>query len=160
MDDNVPPPFPPAEAEAGYQSYIPQEGREKYVFYVKEQLLLQTLIRHGEKVMCYVETEENTETPLTVIEYISMDLKQDELQFHNPLHRKILAEAEAHLHDSNFTAERYFLAHPDPTISKLAADMINDRYQLSKSNSQAMVKDEERLHELVPHQLIDFKLAI
>ena len=23
-----------------------------------------------------------------------------------------------------------------------------------------MVKDEERLHELVPHQLIDFKLAI
>ena len=150
----------PAEAEAGYQSYIPQEGREKYVFYVKEQLLLQTLIRHGEKVMCYVETEENTETPLTVIEYISMDLKQDELQFHNPLHRKILAEAEAHLHDPNFTAERYFLAHPDPTISKLAADMINDRYQLSKSNSQAMVKDEERLHELVPHQLIDFKLAI
>ena len=160
VDDDVPPPFPPAEAEAGYQSYIPQEGREKYVFYVKEQLLLQTLIRHGEKVMCYVETEENTETPLTVIEYISMDLKQDELQFHNPLHRKILAEAEAHLHDSNFTAERYFLAHPDPTISKLAADMINDRYQLSKSNSQAMVKDEERLHELVPHQLIDFKLAI
>jgi uncharacterized membrane protein YphA (DoxX/SURF4 family) len=66
----------------------------------------------------------------------------------------------AHLHDPNFTAERYFLAHPDPTISKLAADMINDRYQLSKSNSQAMVKDEERLHELVPHQLIDFKLAI
>lgn len=160
VDDDVPPPFPPAEAEGGYQSYIPQEGREKYVFYVKEQLLLQTLIRHGEKVMCYVETEENTETPLTVIEYISMDLKQDELQFHNPLHRKILAEAEAHLHDSNFTAERYFLAHPDPTISKLAADMINDRYQLSKSNSQAMVKDEERLHELVPHQLIDFKLAI
>lgn len=32
VDDNVPPPFPPAEAEAGYQSYIPQEGREKYVF--------------------------------------------------------------------------------------------------------------------------------
>ena len=44
-----------------------------------------------------------------------MDLKQDELQFHNPLHRKILAEAEAHLHDPNFTADLYFLAHPDPT---------------------------------------------
>lgn len=112
--------------------------------------------------MCYVETEENTETPLTVIEYISMDLKQDELQFHNPLHRRILSEAEAHLHDNNFTAERYFLAHPDPAISKLAAEMINDRYQLSKyhSKSQKIVSDEERLHELVPHQIIDFKLAI
>ena len=112
--------------------------------------------------MCYVETEENAETPLTVIEYISMDLKQDELQFHNPLHRKILAEAETHLHDPNFTAERYFLAHPDPTISKLAAEMISDRYQLSKyhSKSQKIVTDEERLHELVPHQIVDFKLAI
>ena len=66
------------------------------------------------------------------------------------------------LHDQNFTAERYFLAHPDPTISKLAAEMINDRYQLSKyhSKSQKIVTDEERLHELVPHQIIDFKLAI
>ena len=161
VDDEVPPPpFPPEEVEAQYRSYIPEEGREKYIFYEKEQLLIKTLIRYGERVMCYVETEENAETPLTVIEYISLDLKQDELEFHNPLHRKILAEAEAHLHDPNFTAERYFLAYPDPTISRLAAEMINDRYQLSKSNSQAIIKDEERLHELVPHQLIDFKFAI
>ena len=97
----------------GINRIFPKKDGKSTFFNVKEQLLLQTLIRHGEKVMCYVETEENTETPLTVIEYISMDLKQDELQFHNPLHRKILAEAEAHLHDSNFTAERYFLAHPD-----------------------------------------------
>ena len=163
VDDDVPPPpFPPEEMEAQFQSYIPEEGREQYIFYAKEQLLIQTLIRYGEKVMCYIETEENAETPLTVIEYISMDLKQDELQFHNPLHRKILAEAETHLHDPNFTAERYFLAHPDPTISKLAAEMISDRYQLSKyhSKSQKIVTDEERLHELVPHQIVDFKLAI
>lgn len=161
VDDEMPsPPFPPEEVEAQYRSYIPEEGREKYIFYEKEQLLIKTLIRYGERVMCYVETEENAETPLTVIEYISLDLKQDELEFHNPLHRKILAEAETHLHDPNFTAERYFLAYPDPTISRLAAEMINDRYQLSKSNSQAIIKDEERLHELVPHQLIDFKFAI
>ena len=159
-DEVPPPPFPPEETAAQYRSYIPEEGREKYLFYEKEQLLIKTLIRYGERVMCYVETEENAETPLTVTEYISMDLKQDELEFHNPLHRKILAEAEAHLHDTNFTAERYFLAHPDPAVSRLAAEMISDRYQLSKSNSQAMTRDEERLHELVPHQLIDFKFAI
>lgn len=161
VDDDVPPPpFPPEAMEAQYQSYIPEEGREKLIFYEKEQLLIKTLIRYGERVMCYVETEENAETPLTVIEYISMDLKQDELEFHNPLHRRILAEAEAHLHDANFTAERYFMAHPDPAISRLAADMINDRYQLSKSNFQAMVKDEERIHEIVQKLLINFKSAI
>jgi DNA primase len=38
--------------------------------------------------------------------------------------------------------------------------MINDRYRLSKSHEQALTKDEERLHEIIPHLLIDFKLAI
>ncbi len=163
-EGEVPPPYLPNEEPTPppYETYITDEGREKYIFYAKEQLLIETIIRYGERVMCYVETEENPETPLTVIEYIGMDLKQDELQFHNPLHRRILAEAETHLHDPGFTTERYFLAHPDPTVSRLAADMISDRYQLSKyhSKSQKIVTDEERLHELVPHQIIDFKLAI
>ena len=38
--------------------------------------------------------------------------------------------------------------------------MINDKYQLSKSNEEALTKDEERLHELIPQLLITFKLAI
>ena len=42
----------------------------------------------------------------------------------------------------------------------MAADMINDQYRLSKSNEQAFIKDTERLHELIPHLLIDFKLAV
>ena len=36
----------------------------------------------------------------------------------------------------------------------------NEKYQLSKSNEQALTKDEERLYELIPHLLIDFKLSI
>ncbi len=163
-EDDAPPPYQPNEEPTPppYETYITDEGREKYIFYAKEQLLIETLIRYGERVMCYVETEESAETPLTVIEYIGIELQQDNLQFHNPLHRRVLSEAEAHLHDVGFTAERYFLAHPDPTVSRLAADMISDRYQLSKyhSKSQKIVTDEERLHELVPHQIIDFKLAI
>ena len=42
----------------------------------------------------------------------------------------------------------------------MAAEMISDRYRLSKSNEKVLTKDEERLHELVPHLLVDFKLAI
>ncbi len=152
----------PGNAAAAYASYLPEEGREQYIFYAKEQLLIKTLVRYGERVMCCVAAENGEETPLTVIEYITADLEQDELRFHNPLHRKILAEAAAHLHDPGFSAERYFLAHPDPDISRLAAEMLHDRYRLSKyhAKGQKIVSDEERLHELVPHQLTDFKLAI
>lgn len=149
-------------AATNYHSYIPQEGKEKLLFYAKEQALVQTIIRHGEKIMCYIEDEEGAEKPLTVIQYIVESLKQDELHFHDPLHRLILAKAEEQMNQSQFVADRYFLTYPAAEVSKLAADMISDRYQLSKyhSKSQKLITDEERLHELVPRQVIDFKLAI
>ena len=145
-----------------YLSYIPLEGNEQKVFYLREQALVRMLIRYGEKVMCYLEDENGAEQPLTVIECISTGLKEDELQFHNALDRRVLKEAEMHLQDTGFVAERYFLSHPDPDISKLAAEMVSDRYQLSKyhSKGQKIITDEERLYELVPRLLIDFKISI
>jgi dTDP-glucose pyrophosphorylase len=109
-----------------------------------------------------VTDEEGNEIPVTVIEYVVNDLKEDDLAFHNPLHRQILTEAATHIHDAGFIAERYFLAHPDQTISRLSVDLINVRYQLSKyhSKSQKIVTDEERLYELVPMLMINFKYAI
>ena len=163
-DDGLipPPPFPPEEVpqEMYHDNYLPQTGWEKLPFYSKEQQLIKALVRYGEQVVCYMENEDGEETPIRVTEYISMDLAQDGLQFQNPLHRQLLAEAEANLDKPNFCAERYFLAHPEPNISRMAADLISDRYRLSKSNEQALTKDEERLHELIPHLLIDFKLSI
>ncbi len=153
---------PAAPQEEVYSSFIPQEGKEGQEFYKFERLILQAVIRYGEKVMCNIEDEEGNEVPLTVIEYVVSDLQEDELTFHNPLHRQMLAEAAAHLHDTGFVAEHYFLTHPDPAISKLSVDLINVRYQLSKyhSKSQKIVTDEERLYELVPLLMINFKYAI
>ena len=153
---------PPALQEDSYASFIPQEGKEGQEFYKFERLILQAVVRYGEKIMCNLTDEEGNEIPVTVIEYVVNDLKEDELAFHNPLHRQMLSEAAAHMHDSNFIAERYFLAHPDPVISKLSVDLINVRYQLSKyhSKSQKIVTDEERLYEMVPMLMINFKYAI
>lgn len=145
-----------------YQSFIPVEGNENKVFFQREKSLIKMIIRYGEKVMCYVENEEQEQVPYKVIEFIAASLKEDDLQFHSPLHRKILNEAIVHENDSQFTSERFFLTHPDPEINKLAADMVSERYQLSKyhSKSQKIISDEERLYELIPRLLIDFKLSI
>ena len=158
-------PFPPEPAPfptEPYTSYIPSEGNEQKVFYAKEEDLVRMLIRYGEKVMCYVENETGEQIPLTVTECIASGLKEDELQFYDPLHRLVLQECETHLNDLNFNPERYFIAHPDPAVSKLAVDLVSDRYQLSKyhSKGQKIVSDEERLYELVPRLLLDFKLSI
>ncbi len=156
----APPPF--SQQEEAYVSFIPQEGKEGQEFYKYERLILQMVVRYGERVMCNVSNEEGQEVPITVIEYIVNDLKEDDLAFHNPLHRQLLAEAAAHIHSEGFIAERYFMSHPDPTISKLSVELISNRYQLSKyhSKSQKIVTDEERLYELVPLLMVNFKYAI
>lgn len=156
--ETPPPPLP----EEAYVSFIPQEGKEGQEFYKYERLILQMVVRYGEKVMCNVTNEAGEEIPLTVTEYIVNDLKEDDLAFHNPLHRQILAEAAEHIHREGFIAHRYFIAHPDPVISKLCVELISNRYQLSKyhSKNQKIVTDEERLYELVPMLMINFKYAI
>lgn len=162
--DNAAPNFPP-ETNAPqpmdeYVSFIPQEGKEGQEFYKYERLILQMVVRYGEKVMCNVTDEEGKETPITVTEYIINDLKQDELAFHNPLHRQILSEAAERLHNEGFMTSKYFLSHPDQIISQLSTDLISERYQLRKSQVEQMVADGERLHELIPRLMINFKFAI
>lgn len=159
--------FPPEAAyapfpEDAYTSFIPQEGKEGQEFYQFERQIIQMIIRYGEKVMCNIANEEGKEIPVTVIEYVAADLKEDELSFHNPTHRRILTEATTHIHNPGFIAERYFTAHPDTTLSIAAAELASDRYQLSKyhSKSQKIATDEERLYEMIPMLMTNFKNAI
>ncbi len=145
-----------------YVSFIPQEGKEGREFYKYERLILQMIVRYGEKIMCNATNDEGKEVPVSVTEYIVNELNADGLSFHNPLHRQILDEAVKHLHDTGFVPEHYFVNHPDPAISKLCAELISNRYQLSKyhTKNQKILTDEERLLELVPTLIISFKYAI
>ncbi|WP_321425660.1 DNA primase [uncultured Bacteroides sp.] len=162
--NDVPPPYIPEDVvpEEVYQSFIPEEGKEGSEFYKYERLIMRILVRYGEKIMCNITTEEGEEAPITVIEYIIRDLKQDELSFHNPIHRKILAEAGKRFNENNFICERYFISHSDPAISQMAAELSSDRYQLSKyhTKGQHIISDDERLYELVSTLMTNFKNAI
>ena len=105
MDGEMPDGGAPLPLEAAeYVSYIPQEGKEGQEFYKYERLILQMVVRYGEKILCNVPDEEGKEIPITVTEYIVNDLKEDELAFHNPLHRQMLTEAAEHIHNEGFTA--------------------------------------------------------
>ncbi|MDR0988203.1 MAG: DNA primase [Prevotellaceae bacterium] len=147
------------QAEA-YVSYIPKEGREGETFYKYERLILQMVLRYGNAMLPDVTGER--ENPISVIEYVDFELKEDELAFYNPVHRRILSEAVAHLSDAHFVPERYFTAHPDSDVSRLSTDLVSDRYQLSRYHGkyQKIETDEERLNELIPRLLIDYKYAI
>ena len=78
MDGEMPDGGAPLPLEAAeYVSYIPQEGKEGQEFYKYERLILQMVVRYGEKILCNVPDEEGKEIPITVTEYIVNDLKED-----------------------------------------------------------------------------------
>lgn len=122
-----------------------------------EQLLIQLVIRHGEKVIFdHVEDNEGKLIDLTLAQYIHYTLSADGLYFHTPAYNKILDEAVARSGQDGFEAEPYFVHHHDIAISQLAVDMSTDKFKLSES--QQPVETEETLRQRVVHLILDFRM--
>ncbi len=147
----------PAVRDGIRDSLIPLSA---YPFEKYERSILRYVIRYGEQVL-YVAEDENTgeKVPVKVIEYIVQDLQGDELELTDPVHRQVLKEAYEKYTQEGFVAERYFLTHPDPVISRLAVDLANDKYPLSKVHSkfQKIEEESERLTDLIPYALLNYK---
>ena len=124
-----------------------------------ERLLIQSVIRDGEKIIYEnIETEDGETTNLTVAQYIAYDLGQDGLTFHNDLYNLILQEAATHSGEPDFKAENYFMHHPDIEISSLAAKLAIDRHQLGKGFQ--LKEREGSLRQHVLHLVLDLRLDI
>ena len=153
----------PENAEATTAQTSPSNwSPDRGPLYPKELLIVQQLIRYGEKIIFQEKNEEGNMETMRVAEFVTTDLQQDELTLTTPLFAQLLQELMQHLDDEGFTAERYFITHANPEYSKLAADLAEDKYQLSKyhSKTQTIVNEADRLHEVVPRLLIDYKMAI
>jgi len=113
-----------------------------------------------------IEVDVAIEEGPTVIEVIRFDLRRDkfiftdELFFSNPLYRVIFEEACERVNDESFVTDRYFLAHPDPRISKLASDLVSDKYQLSKIHAKLIGESiDDKSSRLRERNLLD-KLVV
>ena len=129
-----------------------------------ETLIIQSVIRHGEKILCNVEDETGTERPLTVIEFVFYSLDQDGLKLENPLYQNLLEIAMQHVKEPGFVSERFFINHPEQHISSLAFELSTDKEELSNfyknSANETLQEQYNMLMELVTHLLTDLKLSI
>ena len=140
-----------------------RRSREEERVIQTEVLLIQMIIRHGEKILCNVRDDETgDERPLSVAEFVSYSLAEDGLQLRVPLHQRLMEEAVEHLADDGFRCTRYFENHPDGAIASLAIELAYDKETLSKIHSKGIQvsPEEERLMDIVPHLMTDYKLAI
>ena len=124
-----------------------------------ERLIMQNVIRHGDEIIFEgLETDDGGTIDLNVAQYVDYDLSSDGLTLSLPLYNTILKEAVEHSADPGFKASTYFIQHPDPAISQLAANLGIDSHQLSKSFE--MKNSEKTLRQRVQHLILDFRLDI
>jgi DNA primase len=156
----------PTQTPAEFQATpTTQSALDKY-----ELAILYYVVRFGSLAIIQRPAEDNEEIDnTTVLEYIKFDLERDGLSFQNSLYKQILEEATSHLDDPDFVPSRYFLAHPQQEISKLTADLLEDRYELSKvhmkqygenlKQEDTPLAEEKQLETAVPRVLTELKNA-
>ena len=160
--DNTIPPPPPEEysPDDGGGSMPPPAPFTPYEAY--EVALLRYIVRYGERILFqYTDEETNEDVVIRVSEYIRSELERDDLTFYTPLFKSMMDEAADCCRSEGFIANRYFLAHPDPNVSRLAANLISEKYQLSKYHTKyrELEQEEDKLDQLVIRELYAFKDA-
>lgn len=127
----------------------------------KEALLARLLVRYGERTMCYTETEDGQQVPVSVGEYIMTVLDNDSIEFCHPVYRKILELFRQNCTTPGFVSERFFLSYPDTPVSLTAASLLEERYQLSKIFQDVrFAQEDENLLDLTSHVMTDYQLAV
>ena len=139
------------------------EGKASVSPYQEYELtLLRYIVRYGERVLYQYQDEETSEEIVYhVADYIKNELERDDLTFYTPLYQQIMEEAAGKCKDSGFVASKYFLSHPDPEVSLLTADLVSDKYQLSKYHFKFrnLEQEEDRLEQIINHDLYAMKGA-
>ncbi len=126
----------------------------------QERSILQVLIKYGDAVLYYADEEK--QQPVTVGAYILEELEKDQLTFDNSLHSLMLEEYKNHYKQENFAVEHFFLYHSQSEISNITADLISEKYTLSRIHSKIkkIEADSDRLLELVPRVVFEFKNSL
>lgn len=159
MEDAGPQPLPPTDNTTAPIAAI-QPKRSPYEVF--EWGLLRYIVRYGERILYdYADEETQEQVVMRVADYIRYDLERDDLTFLTPVFKQMMEEAAEHCQQEGFIANRYFLAHPDQDISRLAANLISDKYQLSKIHTKyrELEQEEDKLDSLIPRELYSLKDA-
>jgi DNA primase len=146
---------------AGPLAPLPALTSSTNPFEIEEREILRFLLKYGDYPLGPVQTD-SEEKIMSVGEYIVDNLRQDELKSENPLHNLILELYEKEMKQPGFSARKFFVAHANPEVSRLASDLVAREYILSKIHKRIkeIKKDEELLEELVPRIVLELKWKI
>lgn len=152
-------------------------SKNPYEFYERE--LIRYIVRYA-SVPVYVEYKseirkingKNQEVEVMyedgppVVDAIRMSLADDrfifggDTFFTNELYQRVYEEACKKIDEGSFDSDKYFVSHMDPEVSRLATDLISDKYQLSKIHAKAIgEKEDDKTSRLRERNSLDRRLV-
>lgn len=131
-------------------------------------MLIQFVVRHGERVVSYTDSETEQTYTIPVALYVEENLAADGLSISNSLYDRMLHEAAGKCAEPGFKAAEYFLHHDDIEVSRIASRLVEEQYHvtpdkiLGPDNEEARLQREqdeaEELKRQMDHLLLDFRL--
>jgi len=95
-----------------------------------------------------------------VEEYLVKEIERDELEFNHPVYGKIFQEFQHFVNSSQLIDSKYFINHPETDISRTTADLISQKYELSKRFKKREVfleTEDMKLKTIVPEIILTYK---
>ncbi|MBR6036473.1 MAG: DNA primase [Bacteroidaceae bacterium] len=152
-----------SERSGNFDKYFEQQistkqSQSEQRFIGLERLMMTLVTRYGEQ---RIEGKDADGEPIqmTLAEFVQENLEFDGIALRSPLYAKMLSLTCQHVHDEGFVASKFLINNQDEDISREAADLISDRYQLSKGN-QMVQSEEERMVTNFTRIYLDYKNAI
>ena len=110
--------------------------RREYLYHKEEMNILHYVVRYGGEVLFEVgDGEFQTVSGFVVASLVDLEVDGGKI-FHNPLHQRMLDCVRNVKAEDNFNAAKHFTNHIDPEISAKAAELLTDKYTLSKIHTK------------------------
>jgi DNA primase len=128
----------------------------------EEREILRVLLKYGKYPLFELDGELPGEVQrINVGEYIIESLESDDLVPADEHFRTIFYDCRDRLKEESFDPSKYFIYHTNAGVSKLATDLLTDKFIESKRWSRAGAyteKEEDLLDYLVPRIINEYKL--
>ncbi|MFB6341215.1 DNA primase [Saccharicrinis sp. FJH62] len=144
----------------------PQVQHQRTEVNYEEYELIKYLVRYGNLEINFEVQDDKGEVAenvgIKVSDFIIKSIDEDDLQLSIPLYQKIFDLYRENAENEGFDPQRFFTNHAHPDVAQLAVDLTTEKHVLSKiyTKSASIETTEERLSELVPRVVYDFKLKV
>ena len=122
----------------------------------EEKEIIRLLLNYGNKNM------KEEDQKISIASFIIQELEVDNISFENEQYQSILGEISAHVKEDGKINLNYFTLHQNPSISKLAIDLISKKHSLSqnwKSRHRILTgSEEDKFRKAVESSIYALKL--